>query len=101
MVGLDGRVKDGNRKMAIEKILSEISKTLKDIRDIHKERLELEKESKKKDIDDMKMFGVFQDKIIGKIGKDEQMQEQIQKELFKMLGIKDGIDIDNLELEKE
>ncbi len=78
--------------------MAEISKSLKKLTQIQKERLDLEKEVVKEDKKETKMIEVFQDKIIGKIGKDEKMQEKVQKEFFKMLGVKEKIDIDGIDL---
>ncbi len=76
----------------IENILSEISKSLKELTQIEKKRLEFEIETDKKDRKAVEKSMKFQDKIIGKIGKEEIMAN----ELMKMMGIKKEIDIDDI-----
>lgn len=80
----------------IENTLLEISKTLKEIRDNQKEDLAFRKESEKEDREVLGAVRVYQDKMIGKIGKDEQITDEI----LKQMGIKkpiEEIEIDSLE----
>ena len=80
----------------LEKILLEISKSLKELTQIEKERLAFEIETDKKDRKivekTIEKSMMFQDKIIGKIGKEEIMANEV----LKMMGIKEEIDIDDI-----
>ena len=71
----------------IAKILSEISKTLGEIRDINRERLKLEKEVERENKKGMKQALKITDIIIKKA-------EKIQKDVLETLGIPEKIELD-------
>lgn len=82
--------------MAIDKILEEISKSLKQLVQIEKERLELEKKDSE--------VGVVQSlgKMIGGIDfeKEGQLRNKLVDEIYKGLGMKEEIELDEADLNK-
>lgn len=75
----------------IEKILSEISKSLAKLTQIQKERLELEKETVRESKKGMKEALKIRDMVLGK-------GEEFQKDVLEMLGIPEKVDLENIEL---
>ncbi len=82
-----------DESLKIEIILKEISESLKKLTQIQKERLAFEIETDRKDRKVVEKSMMFQDKIIGKIGKEEIMANEV----LKMMGIKEEIEIDSIE----
>ncbi|KKN19020.1 hypothetical protein LCGC14_0950070 [marine sediment metagenome] len=77
----------------IEKVLLEISKTLKEIRDTMREQLDLEKVMDLRDTERYKGFPKMSGIITDVLGKEGQIRDEV----LKMMGIKEEIKIDNLE----
>lgn len=79
----------------IERILSEIAKTLKEIRDIHRERLDLDK----KDSENIgeTMLKTFEKSLEGGMKIGEKVGERVLgRAVNNMLGVKEKIDIKGL-----
>ena len=76
----------------IEKVLLEISKTLKEIRDTMREQLDLEKVMDLRDTERYKGFPKMSGIITDVLGKEGQIRDEVMK----MMGVKEGIDLDSI-----
>ncbi len=77
----------------IEKALLQINETLREIRDIHKNRLDLEKMIDLRDSERFKGFSKMTDVATEIMGKEGQIRDEVMK----MMGVKEEIDIDGIE----
>ena len=76
----------------IEKVLLEINKTLKEIRDTMREQLDFEKTIDLRDSERYKGFPEMSGIITDVLGKEGQIRDEVMK----MMGVKEGIDLDSI-----